>query len=613
METGEWEEPTIRTPAPSFEDYRNGERAGVLVDQQPLGTLPSAAYRRKHEVTSLSSLARTGRATPVQVVQGDAAKVPLPTPTLASDERITRRTTSSPIKVECQGLSSGETVNSSEFPSPVVSKPLANDNQSSTSPSTMPYSNSLALDARRHSTMNHAPVPLPNGYHVYYGTKPQETLRSEIENTIKRLDYTEPGKALGLRSLLLDCEQDAKLWKVLDGISERRPDQEHLKIFTGYLRRGKRAYRKIRVARSAAALSNKPNTNITPSSNSPHLLTPTPILDSPNNRSSTHDSLQSTSQTSNVYSSGNMASIKQNGGGQTLLNFQPDRDSPEVVSVRNVRARSTSSSLSSAQSMDEDIDTFAPIAKPQRQVNGTPSKAKKAATSDRRVTTQKPGGKKSQGPRKGVFANDRFGTKADSISNRQQDLGSDAQIDIEQLKREFRQRQAFHEDYMGKFYLGESNERSPPEHVQSLPMQSLSVPGPHVHPRSIVGREVKMTEPEPERTAKKRSRYDSDSTEEDLSPPPPPPGRLMVPSPPMAARSSRSSSPRGTRKPPAKRLKTARVMISLVSHFLVFIGFLGIHFAHTIRMILLSPTRLDPDFDSRKRSFLLYLLTKIPS
>ncbi|KAI4221738.1 MAG: hypothetical protein L6R36_006674, partial [Xanthoria steineri] len=37
----EWQEPPIRPPAPSFEDYKGLERQGVLEYMQPLGTLPT--------------------------------------------------------------------------------------------------------------------------------------------------------------------------------------------------------------------------------------------------------------------------------------------------------------------------------------------------------------------------------------------------------------------------------------------------------------------------------------------------------------------------------------------------------------------------------------------
>ena len=43
----EWEEPTPRTPAPSFEDYKGLERHGVLEHMAPLGHLPGQKLRAK--------------------------------------------------------------------------------------------------------------------------------------------------------------------------------------------------------------------------------------------------------------------------------------------------------------------------------------------------------------------------------------------------------------------------------------------------------------------------------------------------------------------------------------------------------------------------------------
>lgn len=42
---GEWSEPPLRTPAPSFEDYKGLERHGVLEHMAPLGTLPSSKVK----------------------------------------------------------------------------------------------------------------------------------------------------------------------------------------------------------------------------------------------------------------------------------------------------------------------------------------------------------------------------------------------------------------------------------------------------------------------------------------------------------------------------------------------------------------------------------------
>ena len=42
-----WEEPTLRTPAPSFEDYKGLERHGVLEHMAPLGHLPSQKLKAK--------------------------------------------------------------------------------------------------------------------------------------------------------------------------------------------------------------------------------------------------------------------------------------------------------------------------------------------------------------------------------------------------------------------------------------------------------------------------------------------------------------------------------------------------------------------------------------
>lgn len=47
LTNGEWLEPPLKPPAPSFMDHKGLERLGVLVGMQPLGTMPSAKVKAK--------------------------------------------------------------------------------------------------------------------------------------------------------------------------------------------------------------------------------------------------------------------------------------------------------------------------------------------------------------------------------------------------------------------------------------------------------------------------------------------------------------------------------------------------------------------------------------
>ncbi len=60
---GEWTEPPLRTPAPSFEDYKGLERQGVLEHMAPLGTFPSQKVKlrlKAHDPPRRPTHARNG-------------------------------------------------------------------------------------------------------------------------------------------------------------------------------------------------------------------------------------------------------------------------------------------------------------------------------------------------------------------------------------------------------------------------------------------------------------------------------------------------------------------------------------------------------------------------
>lgn len=61
--TADWEEPPLRNPAPSFEDYKGLERHGVLEHMAPLGTLPNQKVRlrlKAHEPSRRLPQVRNG-------------------------------------------------------------------------------------------------------------------------------------------------------------------------------------------------------------------------------------------------------------------------------------------------------------------------------------------------------------------------------------------------------------------------------------------------------------------------------------------------------------------------------------------------------------------------
>ena len=63
MDLDQWEEPPLRNPAPSFEDYKGLERHGVLEHMAPLGSLPSSkvkARTKQHEPAKRGAYLKNG-------------------------------------------------------------------------------------------------------------------------------------------------------------------------------------------------------------------------------------------------------------------------------------------------------------------------------------------------------------------------------------------------------------------------------------------------------------------------------------------------------------------------------------------------------------------------
>lgn len=56
-----WKEPPLRAPAPSFEDYKGLERAGVLEHMAPLGTMPSQKVKQRIKASEPSRRAVLGK------------------------------------------------------------------------------------------------------------------------------------------------------------------------------------------------------------------------------------------------------------------------------------------------------------------------------------------------------------------------------------------------------------------------------------------------------------------------------------------------------------------------------------------------------------------------
>ena len=89
LELDEWEEPPLRNPAPSFEDYKGLERHGVLEHMAPLGSLPNSkvkARTKQHEPPRRGGHLKNGEARAVR----EELSTPEPAPPVPTRRSIPR-------------------------------------------------------------------------------------------------------------------------------------------------------------------------------------------------------------------------------------------------------------------------------------------------------------------------------------------------------------------------------------------------------------------------------------------------------------------------------------------------------------------------------------------
>ena len=88
---GEWSEPPLRAPAPSFEDYKGLERHGVLEHMAPLGTFPGQKVKTRlkhHEPTRRIAHLKIGEARGAR----EEVSTPEPAPSLGTRRSEPRKT-----------------------------------------------------------------------------------------------------------------------------------------------------------------------------------------------------------------------------------------------------------------------------------------------------------------------------------------------------------------------------------------------------------------------------------------------------------------------------------------------------------------------------------------
>ena len=345
---GVWEEPPLRNPVPSFEDYKGLERHGVLEHMAPLGSLPSSkvkARMRQHEPSRRAAHLKNGEAR----APSHDVSTPEPAPQVATRPSEPRKEERRP-----HASSSGERGGDRDYHTrahPKIKPPPA----SPARPPTMlsPTSRIPAVETR---------------------------LEKIVEAAVKRasaLGNADTG--LAIRKLYEDSTQDQTLAELLDAVLSQRHTEQQVADFQDYIRVTRKQLRKDkdRGHRSTPSMSKSPAKSLRNSAT--RQLETSNSADSPklNHLPSTSNHISSKPQV-----------------GRMSTNGSPSKD--ERPSKRFKRSNSASSD-SSLSSLNSDIEEFAPD-----KVESTISK-----TSNKHMPSQKARPFPGPGPRLGSFATTR--------------------------------------------------------------------------------------------------------------------------------------------------------------------------------------------------------------
>lgn len=583
-------EPPLRHPAPSFEDNKGLERVGVLEHMEPLGRPPTQKLLQRlklfppkpsHRSTPFQSEEVTTPTTDIERAETASPAESLPQPvSVKAEDQVMRVKPEDPtrrIKAEEQAMRSRSTRTRSGN----------GDNDEYKPGSLVPSSPVKHVTAQTSLSKGNTPSSASPQRSI-----PAEDIKIHVEAAINEAESTNsPGLIPGLRKLCEDANSDPALWTVLDAVLHKTPSHKQFRTFRRYIHSGLAQHsasptsitplnlqpqvNENRVAstptRALPSSRNLPNSAsrsasglLSPVSVAPlpfHIQRPQPRLDSP--------SMSPTTTEPAIGSAG-----ASNGGAQ---NPTVGATEESLGGPNRSRSVSTSSSLSSAKSLD--AETFAPTIEMdgEPQING--SKAAKSAT-QRQATNRVAAGNNNTKTRtvvsslpKDPYAD--FSTTAKLTTNRLKRSKIESEIDPEEVQRqkhEFLDRSVHDYDLIPR---PESDERTivVPDNLGPY-IASKTVPPPVIHPHHVnpasalfsspVGASASSEHVLRNGTSRKRSRNEHEEDEEAVRTPASssPPPFLTVP-PPGAAHSSRAGTPRFAKLPPAKKVKkSARVMVS---------------------------------------------------
>ena len=194
---GDWVEPPLRTPAPSFEDYKGLERQGVLEHMAPLGSFPN--HKVKQRVKVLNGPRRATQSK--NMMMEDEAATPEPTAPSHSHRSESRKSESRSSNVPNSRLKDED---QDYTPSTVAKSTTAKAASSQTTPNTV-YSRS--------------------------GTR-EHRLRVIVESAVKRADELKnPYLGKALQELYNRSLRDRTMAELLDAVLSQKPTEKQTTDF----------------------------------------------------------------------------------------------------------------------------------------------------------------------------------------------------------------------------------------------------------------------------------------------------------------------------------------------------------------------------------------------
>ena len=332
---GEWIEPPLRAPAPSFEDYKGLERHGVLEHMAPLGALPSQKVKQRmkqHEGPRRLTQLKLGEATSVK----DRTKTPDPALPVA-----TRR--SEPRKIADHNSEAPTTQDK--------------DDDQDYKPKGAPKKASVKPTPSHTVPQNTNPTRTPSSI---------ARLRQVVNSAVERShELGNPALGLAVKRLFEESLNNRTLAELLDAVLSQKPTKRQAEDFQGYI---KIARKQIKTEKR----SNRHSSSALHSSSQSLPLSPSKSV-----------RLRITSQSRTSLDQGHAPetnhtlshslpppSLKQQRNNNMTVNGSPSKGGRPAKRLKRSKSASSSSSLSSLSSLDQEQDPSTAPASTTNHVKG---------------------------------------------------------------------------------------------------------------------------------------------------------------------------------------------------------------------------------------------------